>query len=262
LSRDTSPKLAISKKLLRVAGKTNAAFKLIGKGDKVLVGLSGGKDSLALIHILKHISHHAPFSFEFEACTINYGMPGEHYSDLIEHCKEYEIKHTVYETNIYKVSNEAIRENSSFCSYFSRMRRGALYNFAEQHGFTKVALGHHFDDTVESFFMNMFYNGSMRAMAPIYKTNRGFHLIRPLIEAREKQLQAFADDNDLQPIGDEACPAMLKDVKMPHARANMKIWLKDLERDNSQVFKMIKASFKHIHDDTFLDPMRWDRDDI
>jgi len=262
LSRDTSPKLAISKKLLRVAGKTNAAFKLIGEGDKVLVGLSGGKDSLALIHILKHISHHAPFSFEFEACTINYGMPGEHYSDLIEHCKEYEIKHTVYETNIYKVSNEAIRENSSFCSYFSRMRRGALYNFAEQHGFTKVALGHHFDDTVESFFMNMFYNGSMRAMAPIYKTNRGFHLIRPLIEAREKQLQAFADDNDLQPIGDEACPAMLKDVKMPHARANMKIWLKDLERDNSQVFKMIKASFKHIHDDTFLDPMRWDRDDI
>ncbi|HIM94069.1 MAG TPA: tRNA 2-thiocytidine biosynthesis protein TtcA [Campylobacterales bacterium] len=262
MSRDTSPKLAISKKLLRVAGKTNAAFKLIGEGDKVLVGLSGGKDSLALIHILKHISHHAPFSFEFEACTINYGMPGEHYSDLIEHCKEYEIKHTVYETNIYKVSNEAIRENSSFCSYFSRMRRGALYNFAEQHGFTKVALGHHFDDTVESFFMNMFYNGSMRAMAPIYKTNRGFHLIRPLIEAREKQLQAFADDNDLQPIGDEACPAMLKDVKMPHARANMKIWLKDLERDNSQVFKMIKASFKHIHDDTFLDPMRWDRDDI
>lgn len=262
MSRDTSPKLAISKKLLRVAGKTNAAFKLIGEGDKVLVGLSGGKDSLALIHILKHISHHAPFNFEFEACTINYGMPGEHYSDLIEHCKEYEIKHTVYETNIYKVSNEAIRENSSFCSYFSRMRRGALYNFAEQHGFTKVALGHHFDDTVESFFMNMFYNGSMRAMAPIYKTNRGFHLIRPLIEAREKQLQAFADDNDLQPIGDEACPAMLKDVKMPHARANMKIWLKDLERDNSQVFKMIKASFKHIHDDTFLDPMRWDRDDI
>lgn len=262
MSRDTYPKLAISKKLLRVAGKTNATFKLIGEGDKVLVGLSGGKDSLALIHILKHISHHAPFSFEFEACTINYGMPGEHYSDLIEHCKEYEIKHTVYETNIYKVSNEAIRENSSFCSYFSRMRRGALYNFAEQHGFTKVALGHHFDDTVESFFMNMFYNGSMRAMAPIYKTNRGFHLIRPLIEAREKQLQAFADDNDLQPIGDEACPAMLKDVKMPHARANMKIWLKDLERDNSQVFKMIKASFKHIHDDTFLDPMRWDRDDI
>ena len=260
--RVREPQLNISKKLLRVAGKTNATFKLIGEGDKVLVGLSGGKDSLALIHILKHIQRHAPFKFEFEACTINYGMPNEKYDYLVEHCKKYSIKHTVYKTNIYEISNDTIRENSSFCSYFSRMRRGALYTFAEEHGFNKVALGHHFDDTVESFFMNMFYNGSMRAMAPIYKTNRGFHLIRPLIEAREKQLRAFANENNLQPIGDEACPAMLKDVKMPHARANMKIWLEDLEKENSKVFKMIRASFKHIHDDTFLDPERWDRDDI
>ena len=262
MSRISEPELNISKKLLRVAGKTNASFKLIGEGDKVLVGLSGGKDSLALIHIMKHIKKHAPFQFEFEACTVKYGMPGEVYDQVAEHCKKYNIKHTVYDTNIYEISNDTIRENSSFCSYFSRMRRGALYTFAEENGFTKVALGHHFDDTVESFFMNMFYNGSMRAMAPIYKTNRGFHLIRPLIEAREKQLRAFATDNNLQPIGDEACPAMLKDVKMPHARAGMKVWLEDLEKENSQVFKMIKASFKHIHDDTFLDPERWDRDDI
>jgi tRNA(Ile)-lysidine synthetase-like protein len=262
LNRVIESKLNISKKLLRVAGKTNATFKLIGEGDKVLVGLSGGKDSLALVHVLKHIQRHAPFNFEFEACTINYGMPNEKYDYLVEHCKKYNIKHTVYETNIYEISNDTIRENSSFCSYFSRMRRGALYTFAEEYGFNKVALGHHFDDTVESFFMNMFYNGSMRAMAPIYKTERGFHLIRPLIEAREKQLRAFANENNLQPIGDEACPAMLKDVKMPHARANMKIWLEDLEKDNSRVFKMIRASFKHIHDDTFLDPERWNRDDI
>ncbi len=256
------PQLKISKKLLRVVGKTNVNFRLIGEGDRVLVGLSGGKDSLALVHILAHIQRHAPFDFEFEACTINYGMPDERYDYLVAHCKEYGIKHTVYETNIYAISNDTIRENSSFCSYFSRMRRGALYTYAQEHGFNKVALGHHFDDTVESFFMNMFYNGSMRAMAPIYKTDRGFHLIRPLIEAREKQLRAFAEENHLQPIGDEACPAMLKDVKMPYARANMKVWLEDLEKENPKVFKMIRASFKHIHDDTFLDPERWNRDDI
>ena len=255
-------RIVISKKLLRVAGKTNAEFKLIGEGDRVLVGLSGGKDSLTLIHILKHIQKHAPFKFEFEACTIKYGMPDENYNYLIEHCKEHDIKHTVYDTNIFDISQDTIRENSSFCSYFSRMRRGALYTYAQENGFNKVALGHHFDDTVESFFMNMFYNGTMRAMAPIYKTDRGFHLIRPLIQAREKQLRAFADDNNLQPIGDEACPAMLKDVKMPHARANMKIWLEDLEKKNRNVFKMIKASFKHIHDDTLLDPSRWNRDEI
>jgi len=262
MARVVEPQLNISKKLLRVVGKTNATFKLIDEGDKVLVGLSGGKDSLALIHIMKHIQRHAPFKFEFEACTVKYGMPGEAYDQVAEHCKTYNIKHSIYDTNIYDISNDTIRENSSFCSYFSRMRRGALYTYAQENGFTKVALGHHFDDTVESFFMNMFYNGTMRAMAPIYKTERGFHLIRPLIETRERQLSAFAEENHLQPIGDAACPAMLKDVKMPHARANMKLWLEDLEKENTQVFKMIKASFKHIHDDTFLDPKRWDRDDI
>jgi len=255
-------RVSISKKLLRITGKTNATFKLIGEGDKVLVGLSGGKDSLALVHMLKHMQRNAPFKFEFEACTIKYGMPGENYKYLEEHCKAYDIKHTVYDTNIFEISHDTIRENSSFCSYFSRMRRGALYTFAKEHGFTKVALAHHLDDAVESFFMNMFYNGTMRAMAPIYKTQRGFHLIRPLIEVREKQLESFARENRLQTIGDEACPAMLKDVKMPHARANMKMWLKNLEEENKNLFKMIRASFKHIHDDTFLDPKRWNRDDI
>ncbi len=265
MSRDRSYRensLIISKKLLKIAGQTNAEFKLISQGDKVLVGLSGGKDSLALIHILKHIQRHAPFDFEFEACTINYGMPDENYKYLSEHCEKYNIKHTIYNTNIYEISNDTIRENSSFCSYFSRMRRGALYTFAEEGNFNKVALGHHFDDAVESFFMNMFYNGTMRSMAPIYKTQRGFHLIRPLIQARELQLRAFADENKLYTIGDEACPAMLKNVKMPYARANIKKWLEDMQIEHKDLFKMLRASFKHIHDDTFLDFNRWKRDDL
>jgi len=260
--RSKAKTIPMSKKLLRIIGKTNGEFKLIGESDKILVGLSGGKDSLALVHALKHMQRHAPFSFEFEACTIKYGMDGENYEFLTKHCAEYEIKHTVFDTNIFDVSQDAIRENSSFCSYFSRMRRGALYTFAQEHDFNKVALGHHFDDTVESFFMNMFYNGSMRALAPIYKTSRGFHLIRPLIQVRERQLMDFASSNNLQVIGDEACPAMMKDVKMPHARASTKEWLAEIESKNKDAFKMFRASFKHIHDDTFLDPERWDRDDI
>ena len=257
-----SRSIPMSKKLLKVIGKSNAEFKLIAEGDKILVGLSGGKDSLALVHALKHIQRHAPFSFEFEACTIKYGMPDEHYEFLSEHCKQYDITHSVFDTNIFEISHDTIRENSSYCSYFSRMRRGALYRVAEEGNFNKVALGHHFDDMVESFFMNMFYNGSMRALAPIYKTSRGFHLIRPLIQVRESQLRAFAQENALRIIGDEACPAMLKDVRMPHARASTKAWLNELEKEKKDVFKMINASFKHIHDDTFLDLERWERDDL
>ena len=259
---DRIQRVQLSKKILKIVGKTNAEFRLIGEGDRVLVGLSGGKDSLALVHALKHIQRHAPFSFEFEACTIEYGMPGEAYSYLKRHCEEQGIKHTVYKTKIFDISQETIRENSSFCSYFSRMRRGALYTYAEEGGFTKIALGHHLDDAVESFFMNMFYNGTMRSMAPIYKTGRGIHLIRPLIQVRERQLRAFADENHLQTIGDESCPAMLKNVKLPHAREKTKRWLEAMEAENENIFKMINASFKHIHDDTFLDPKRWKRDDI
>jgi len=252
----------ISKKLLRVFGKTNGNYRLIGEGDRVVVGLSGGKDSLALVHLLKNMKMHAPFDFEFEACTVSYGMPGESYDELHAHCVEYDIPHRVYETRIYEMSQDTIREDSSHCSYFSRMRRGALYSYAIENGFGKVALGHHFDDAVESFFMNMFYNGVMRSMAPIYETQKGLHLIRPLIEARESMLSAFASDNGFATIGDEACPAMRVETRAPYARAATKEWLSRMESDEPELFRRLRASFRHIHDDTFLDPQRWKRRDI
>ena len=133
-------KLNISKKLLRVAGKTNATFKLIGEGDKVLVGLSGGKDSLTLIHTLKRMQTKAPFKFEFKAVTITYGM-GEQVQFLADHCKLHDIPHEIVDTQIFDISKEKIRKNSSFCSFVSRMRRGYLYTYALENNFNK--LGNH-----------------------------------------------------------------------------------------------------------------------
>ncbi|WP_456431297.1 ATP-binding protein [Nitratifractor sp.] len=258
---DAGKRPRFSKRLLRTFGRTNGRYCLIGEGDRILVGLSGGKDSLTLVHLLRNMQRHAPFSFEFLACTVSYGMPGEDYSALHAHCEAYDIPHVVYETDIYAISQDTIREGSSFCSYFSRMRRGALYSYAEAHGFDKIALGHHFDDAVESFFMNMFYNGVLRSMPPIYKADRGFHVIRPLIEARESQLRAFAEENGFATIGDEACPAMRVEAKAPYARAATKEWLRQMEGENPELFTRIRAAFSHIHDDTFLDPSRWKRDD-
>jgi len=233
-------------------GKTNAEFDLIEEGDKILVGLSGGKDSLTMIHAMAEQQRRAPFSFEFIAVTVGYGM-GENFDNLVAHCKKYEIKHIIHDTQTYELAKEKIRKNSSFCSFFSRMRRGYLYSVALENGCNKVALGHHMDDAAESFFMNFIYNGQMRSLAPKYKAENGLIVIRPLIQMRERQLLAFVQDNEIEAIGDEACPAMRFDVKMPHARANMKVMLGEMEKDFPQLFTSLNAAFKNISVDSFFD---------
>ena len=242
----------LSKKIMSKLGKTNAEFELIEEGDKILVGLSGGKDSLTMIHAMKEQQRRAPFKFEFVAVTVGYGM-GENFDNLAAHCKEHEIAHIIHDTKTYEIAKDKIRKNSSFCSFFSRMRRGFLYSVALEQGCNKVALGHHMDDAAESFFMNFIYNGQMRSLAPKYKAENGLIVIRPLIQMRERQLQAFVDDNGIAAIGDEACPAMRFDVKMPHARASMKVMLANMEKDFPSLFTSMNAAFKNISVDSFFD---------
>ncbi|MEF3191587.1 MAG: tRNA 2-thiocytidine biosynthesis protein TtcA [Campylobacterales bacterium] len=246
----------LSKKLLKTVGRTNGEFELIGEGDKICLALSGGKDSLTLAHILKEMQRRAPFTFEFIAVTVSYGM-GEDLSQLQEHCARYEIPYKIYETQIFEIAQDHIRENSSFCSFFSRMRRGALYTMAKELGCNKLALGHHLDDMAESFFMNILYNGSMRALAPKYRADNGIIVIRPLIKVRERVLRYHAQINNFPVIGDEACPSMKFSVKMPYARAKTKELLARLEAEHSNLFRMLATAFAHIHDDTFFEKERF-----
>ena len=241
----------LSKRLLRQVGQTNAKYKMIAGGDRVLLGLSGGKDSLALAHVLKHMQNVTPQKFSFEAVTLSYGM-GENYDYLTAHCEEHGIKHNVIDSSIFEISKEKIRKNSSFCSFFSRMRRGYLYSYALANGFNKLAIAHHLDDAVESFFMNFTYNGALRTLAPKYTAKNGIEVIRPFIFVRERQLRENAVRNGLTVIGDEACPAMRFDVKMPHARAETKELLANLEKQNPKLFTSLKAAFENIHTDTFF----------
>ena len=243
--------IKLSKKIMTKLGRTNAEFNLIEEGDKILVGLSGGKDSLTMVHAMKEQQRRAPFKFEFLAVTVSYGME-ENFDALIAHCKEHEIPHVVHDTKIYDLAEEKIRKNSSYCSFFSRMRRGSLYGAAEKYGCNKVALGHHMDDAAESFFMNFIYNGQMRSLAPKYTAGNGLVVIRPLIQMRERQLTAFALDNNIQTIGDEACPSMRFDVKMPHARAKTKEMLSKMEKEFPSLFTSLNAAFKNISVDSFF----------
>ena len=243
--------IELSKKISTIVGKTNAEYGLIKEGDRVLVGFSGGKDSLTLLHTLNRIKKVAPFNFDFKAITVTYGM-GEQVQFLSNHCAEHGIEHEIIDTQIFELAGEKIRKNSSFCSFFSRMRRGYIYTAAQEQGYNKVALGHHLDDAMESFFMNFFYNGTMRTMPPKYTAENGLEVIRPLIFCRERQLRAFADANEINVIGDEACPGLRFDVKMPHARASTKELLAKLEEENPKIFVSMKAAFSNIQLSTFF----------
>ena len=243
--------IEISKKITKTVGTTNAKYGLIKEGDKVMVGFSGGKDSLTLLHSLAHLKRVVPFDFEFKAFTVTYGM-GERLEFLSKHCEKYGIEHEIINTEIFDLAKEKIRQNSSYCSFFSRMRRGYLYSVALEKGYNKLALGHHLDDAMESFFMNFFYNGQMRSMPPIYKAENGLEVIRPLIFLRERQLRAFADTNQIAVIGDEACPAMRFDIKAPHARESVKNLLASLEEKNPDIFISMKAAFSNIHTESFF----------
>ena len=132
------------------------------------------------------------------------------------------------------------------------MRRGYLYSTALEQGYNKLALGHHLDDAVESFFMNFLYNGALRAMPPKYIAENKLEVIRPLIFCRERQLRAFAQTNEINVIGDEACPAMRFDIKMPHARENTKKMLATMEEENPQMFVSLKAAFNNLQTNTFF----------
>ena len=243
--------IEISKKLLRIVGQTNAKYKMFEENDRILLGLSGGKDSLNLAHILKHFQSVSPQNWDFKAVTLGYGM-GENFDYLKTHCKEHDIDYEVIDSEIFELSKDKIRRNSSFCSFFSRMRRGYLYSYALKNGYNKLAIAHHLDDAVESFFMNFTYNGALRTLAPKYRAQNGIVVIRPLIFAREKQLRDSAMRNSLLTIGDEACPAMRFDVKMPHARFETKQLLANLESENPKLFISLKAAFENLHSDTFF----------
>jgi len=247
-------KIEYSKKILRYVGRANGEYKMFGEGDKILVGLSGGKDSFVLLHTLHRISQIAPFDFKVTAITID-SMTGIDYSPLNKHCEKYGIDYIWYKTPIMEIIEDKKRDNSSACGFCARMRRGSLYSKAIELGYNKIALGHHFDDAVETFFMGLFYNGMMRSMPPKYKAYNGIEVIRPLIRVREKQIIGMVAKNDFPIIdGESSCLAFQEGGdKQPYVRLETREFLKNLEKDYDRLYVNFEAGFKNISPETFLD---------
>ena len=213
----------------RVLSHTRRAiddYEMIKAGDKIAVGVSAGKDSLTLLCAMAELRRFYPVPFELCAITVDMGFEGADFSPIADFCRELGVEYHIVPTQISKVIFD-VRKEKNPCSLCAKMRRGALYNYAKEIGCTSVALGHHFDDVVETFMLNLFFEGRLGCFQPVtYLSNTDIYLIRPMIYMPEKDVRYFASKTEL-PIIKSPCPA-----DGNTEREEMKKLLASLEKEN------------------------------
>ncbi len=232
-------------RILSHARKAVEEYSMIESGDKIAVGVSGGKDSLALLCALTKLKRVLGINYTVVAVTIDMGLPEMDFSKIADLCRELEVEYHIIKTQIYEIIFN-VREEKSPCSLCSRMRRGALHDACKELGCNKLALGHHYDDVVETFMLNLFFEGRIGAFRPVtYLSRKDLTMIRPLVYTPEREIKTFARGASL-PIVEAKCPA-----DGNTERAKMKEYLDIFEREHRGLYHRIMGAIQRGEVDGF-----------
>ncbi|RJX72787.1 tRNA 2-thiocytidine(32) synthetase TtcA [Vibrio sinensis] len=246
--------LKLQKRLRGLTGKAVIDFNMIEEGDKVMAAISGGKDSFVMLDILLHLKRVAPINFEVVAVNLDQKQPGFPEHVLPEYLKALGVDYYVIDKDTYSIVKDKIPEGKTTCSLCSRLRRGSLYTFAEEINATKIALGHHMDDAVETLFMNMFNNGKLKSMPPKLLSDDGRNVvIRPLTYCREKDIAKYA----------EACQFPIIPCNLCGSQENLqrkviKSMLTEWDHSNPGRIESIFNSIKNVSPSQLADPEIFD----
>ena len=261
----------LAKKLCRLMGQAIADFQMIEDQDRVMVCLSGGKDSYAMLDILMKLRERAPIQFELIAVNLDQKQPGFPEQVLPTYLRKLGIPFHIEEQDTYSIVKRVVPEGKTTCGVCSRLRRGILYRVADEIGATKIALGHHREDILETLLLNMFYGGKLKAMPPKLRSDDGKHIvIRPLAYVPEKYLERYALQQDFPIIPCNLCGSQ-ENLQRNAMKALLKDWEKQHPGRVASIFKAVTQvvpshlldsklfDFKNISTGEFADSAPGDR---
>jgi tRNA 2-thiocytidine biosynthesis protein TtcA len=240
----------LEKKLLRDTGRAIADFRLIQAGDRILVGVSGGKDSFTLLHLLQLLQRSAPIEFSLVACNLDQGHPGFPAAQLEAYLRATGVEVALLKQDTFSIVKRLVPEGQTACSVCSRLRRGILYNAARELRCTKIALGHHRDDLIESLFMSMLFTGKMRSMPPRLRSDDGRNVvIRPFCYVAESDIAAFAEERKFPIIPCDLCGSQ-ENLQ----RKRVKALLTQLESEHPGVRASLLGAMGNVMPEHLMDP--------